>query len=221
MKRPKHLKQMSVCFHIPMAHVKEVFDNAIKSPAGLHKGFGFAVDERRWYVAECRPTGERMLRTMLQKAGYEAYVASRVEDRVYRSRNRRRVERILLPCRVFVRTEASRLPGLLSEYSSIYRFLLNRAVERNEFGRSPFAFVPEEQMRQLQYVLGQASNPVYFTADDLRLHQRVRVMRGLLSGVEGLFWQKGSSSYIVLRVEMGTSHYVYTEVNVEDVQPID
>lgn len=203
-----------------MARGNEKSENAIKSPTIVHKGSGFAVEKAKWYIAECKETRERILRTMLQKAGYEAYVASQVEIHTYKSRNRRKVEKILLPRRVFIRTEIDKLMVLMQGYPSLHRFLLNKAASHNEYGNHPFAFVPEDQMRQLQYVLGQAENPVYFTADDLRLNQKIRVMRGVLEGVEGWFWQKGSASYIVIKVEMGSSNYAYTEVPVEDVQPV-
>lgn len=204
-----------------MAQVENKSNEAIKSQCEVHKDSGLAVGEAKWYIAECKPTRERTLRTMLQKAGYEAYVASQMEMRVYKSRNRRKVEHVLIPGRVFVRTEEDKLIPLMQQFSCLYRFHLDRAGLSNKYGRSPFAFVPENQMQQLKYVLGQARNPVFFTADELFLDQKVRVMRGPLAGIDGWFYQKASSSYIVLKIEMGNmgnSNYVYTEIPIEDVQ---
>ena len=191
-----------------------------ESPTEVHKGSGVAVGKSKWFIAECKATRERTVRTMLQKAGYEAYIASQVETHVYKSRNRREVEKILLPGKVFVRTEQYSLMPILLSYSSVYRFMMDKAVRADAHGLHPFAFVPDDQMQQLQYVLGKASNPVAFTADDLTLNQKIRIMRGPLAGVEGWFYQKGPTSYIVIKVEMGFSHYAYTEIPVEDVQPI-
>ena len=190
------------------------------NPADVHKGSGLAVGNARWYIAECKPTRERTIRTMLQKAGYEVYVASQCETHVYKSRNCRRVEKVLLPGKVFVYTERKHLMEILLSYSSVHRFQLDRASVSDGHGNLPFAFVPEDEMHQLQYVLGQSSNPVLFTADDLILNQKVQIMRGPLAGVEGWFYQKGPTSYIVIKVEMGFSHYAYTEIPTEDVQPI-
>lgn len=203
-----------------MAHGTDVPDTAIQSPTDVHKDSGLAVGNTRWYIGECKATRERTLRTMLQNAGYEAYVASQSEIHTYKSRNRRKVEKLLLPCRVFVHTEIDKLMGILLEYSSLYRFQLNKAGTPDRYGRKPFAFVPEDQMRQLQYVLEQSSNPVFFTADDLHLNQKVRIVSGPLTGLEGWFHQKGSASYIFIKVEMGTTNYAYTEIPLEDVQPI-
>ena len=45
-------------------------------------------------------------------------------------------------------------------------------------------------------------------------------MRGALSGLEGWYYKEGHSSYVVIKVTMGTNHYVYTEVPLEDIQSL-
>jgi hypothetical protein len=45
-------------------------------------------------------------------------------------------------------------------------------------------------------------------------------MRGALSGLEGWFFKEGHTTNIVIKMEMGPSHYIYTEVPVEDIQPL-
>lgn len=187
------------------------------SLADTHKGSGFAVgnDTVKWYIAECKPTKEGTIRTMLTKAGYEVYVASRIEEVVYKSRNRRKKETIVIPGKVFVHTEVTKLMDIMLGYSSVYRFMIDRLSE----GRS-YATVPDEQMQQLQYMLGGASNPVLMTATDLKLNQKVKVMRGALAGLEGWYMKEGKTSYIVIKMEMGERQYIYTEIPLEDIQPV-
>lgn len=186
-------------------------------PADMHKGSGFAVksEQTRWYIAECKPTKEGTVRTMLTKANYEVYVASKVEEIVYKSRNRRKKETIVIPGKVFVRTEQNRLMDIMLGYSAVYRFMINRSSEARAY-----AYVPDEQMQQLQYMLGHAENPVLLTADHLRLDQRVKVMRGALAGLEGWFFKQGNTANIVIRMEMGSNHFIYTEVPIDEIQPI-
>lgn len=186
-------------------------------PADLHKDSGFAVNktQTRWYIAECKPTKEGTLRTMLTNAHYEVYVASRVVEVVYKSRNRRKKETVVIPGKVFVHTEESKLMEIMLGYSSVHRFMINRSSEARSF-----AFVPDDQMQQLQYVLGHAENPVHLTVDHLKLNQKVKVMRGALAGLEGWFYKEGPTANIVIKMEMGTRHYIYTEVPLEDIQPL-
>ena len=192
-----------------------VTHKAKMSPADMLKGSGFAVskDEPHWYIAECKPTKERTVRTMLEKANYQVFVASRIEDKIYANRTHQTKETILIPGKVFVYTEKSKLMDILHSYSSVWRFMINRTSEDKEF-----AFVPETEMQQMQYVLGKANNPVQITAASLKINQRIRVMRGPLAGLEGGFYKEGRTSYIVIKVTMGTTHHVFTEVPIEDIQ---
>ena len=73
-----------------------------------------------------------------------------------------------------------------------------------------FAFVSDDDMQNLQYMLGSAANPVLITADKLKVGQKVKVMRGALAGLEGWFYREAHTSFIVIKVTMGTNHYVYT-----------
>jgi transcription antitermination factor NusG len=200
-----------------MAKDVEATKNAAVSPAELHKGSGLAVDngKSRWYIAECKATKERTIRTMLTKADFEVFVASRIEEKVYKSRNRYQKETIVIPGKVFVHTEETELMRIMLGYPSVYRFMLNRTTKDRIY-----AYVPDHEMQQLQYILGNAENPVHITAASLKVDQPVRVMRGALAGVEGWYYKEGHTSYIVIRVTMGTNHFVYTEVALEDIQPL-
>ena len=187
------------------------------SPETLHKDSGFAVPSAntKWFIAECKPTKEGTIRTMLQNADYEVYVASRSEVKVYKSRNRRIKETVMIPGKIFVRTEESELMPIMLGYSSVWRFMIDRTSKDRKY-----AFVPEHEMQQLQYMLGNADNPVLITSDSLKVDQKVKVTRGALAGLEGWFYKEANTSYVVIKVTMGTNHYVYTEVPIEDITPL-
>ena len=200
-----------------MAEKEGIPADACMSPTTLHKDSGFAVSDAntRWFIAECKPTKEGTIRTMLQNADYEVYVASRNEMKVYKSRNRRIKETVMIPGKVFVRTEETKLMSIMLGYSSVWRFMIDRTAKDRRY-----AFVPEDEMQQLQYMLGKADNPVLITTDSLKVDQKVKVIRGALAGLEGWYYKEGHTSYIVIKVTMGTNHYVYTEVPLEDVMPL-
>ena len=183
----------------------------------MHKSSGIAVPsaKAKWFIAECKPTKEGTIRTMLQNADYEVYVASRSEVKVYKSRNRRIKETVVIPGKVFVRTEESKLMAIMLGYSSVWRFMIDRTTKDRKY-----AFVPELEMQQLQYMLGNADNPVLITSDSLKVDQKVKVTRGALAGLEGWFYKEANTSYVVIKVTMGTNHYVYTEVPITDITPL-
>ena len=192
-----------------------VFQDADLSPASMLTDSGLAVsnDKAKWYIAECKPTKEGVVRNLLQHEKYEVYVASRLEEKIYANRTRHTKERIIIPGKVFVRTEKENLMKIMLSHSSVWRFMINRtSAERS------YAFVPDHEMQQLQYVLGHAENPIHLTVESLKVNQKVKVMRGALAGLEGWYHQEGHSSYVVIKVTMGTNHYVYSEVLLEDIQ---
>lgn len=192
-------------------------ENAGISPNDLHKGSGFAVSDTnaKWFIAECKPTKEGSVRNMLQNAGYEAYLASTTETKVYKSRNRRIKETVMIPGKVFVRTEEKELMNIMLAYASVWRFMIDRTSQTKRY-----AFVPDNEMQELQYILGNADKPVLITADDLKVNQKVKVMRGALAGLEGWFYKEGHTSFVVIKVTMGTNHFVFTEVPIEDITPL-
>ena len=112
-------------------------------------------------------------------------------------------------------TEEPKLMEIMLAFSSVWRFMLDRTAKDRRF-----AFVSEDDMQNLQYMLGRASNPVLITADSLKVGQKVRVVRGALASLEGWYYKEGHASFIVIKVTMGTSHYVYTEVPIEDIKPL-
>ena len=191
------------------------FQDTPQRPGDMLTASGFAVGngEVRWYIAECKPTKEKLVRTMLQKANYEVYVASRVEEKVYANRTRHTKEAVLISGKVFVRTTEDQLMPIMLGYSSVWRFMMNRAAQ----GRS-YAFVSDQEMQQLQYILDKATNPVHITADSLKVNQRIKVMRGALAGLEGWYYKEGHASYVVIKFSMGISHYVFTEIPIDDIQ---
>ena len=191
------------------------FQDTPQRPGDMLTASGFAVGngEVRWYIAECKPTKEKLVRTMLQKANYEVYVASRVEERIYANRTRHTKEAVFISGKVFVRTTEDQLMPIMLGYSSVWRFMMNRVAQ----GRS-YAFVSDQEMQQLQYILGKATNPVHITVDSLQVNQRIKVMRGVLAGLEGWYYKEGHASYVVIKFSMGISHYVFTEIPIEDIQ---
>ena len=197
-----------------MSEIQNLQDTP-QRPGDMLTASGFAVGngDLRWYIAECKPTKEKLVRTMLQKANYEVYVASRMVERIYANRTRHTKEAVLISGKVFVRTTEDQLMPIMLGYSSVWRFMMNRSAQ----GRS-YAFVSDQEMQQLQYILGKATNPVHITADSLKVNQRIKVMRGALAGLEGWYYKEGHASYIVIKFSMGISHYVFTEIPIEDIQ---
>ena len=79
---------------------------------------------------------------------------------------------------------------------------------------------PDDQMQQLQYVLNNAEKPVMTTTRTLSLGQQVEVTRGPLIGLKGELATIENATYVVLKMEMGERHYIFTEISITDIRPL-
>ena len=126
----------------------------------------------------------------------------------------------MIPGKIFIRTTEAHLWDILLEYPSIYRFMINKAASDKEKGKRIFAYVRDEEMQQLRYVLDNAPNPVMITTQKLSLGQKIEITRGPLIGLQGELAKIENTSYIVLKMEMGERNYVLTEISVQDIRPV-
>ncbi len=161
-----------------------------------------------WYVAIVNHNAERTVATRVEALGYDTYVAMQPELRVRAGGRRVRVERIVIPCIVFVRcTEAQR--RAVVKIPGVNRFMTDRAAGA---ARRP-ATVPPAQMAILRFMLGQSNIPVDFVPSYSR-GDRVRVARGPLRGLTGEVATARPAT-------TGTTHSPAISRNVATPQPSD
>lgn len=203
-----------------MAREAIATENAVQRSVDTHKTSAFGVSERQWLVAEVKPTQERSVRDLLLKLGYEAYVPSQERVAVYKNYTRHKSEHPIIPGVVFVRLHEDDVRRAAASSQHIYRFMPNRARQRDEHGGLHYAVVTSTEMQQLDYICRKAENPVVFADEPLKVGQKVRIMRGPLAGVEGFFLEQGNSTFVVVKVSIGRNSHVKTEVQKDDVQPI-
>lgn len=192
------------------------------SPTEMQKGTGAAVGSgprRHWYIAECKPTRERTVRTILSK-DYPVYLACRVEEKRYKSRNRYKKETPVMPGKLFVYTEEKNLMHIMLEQPSVHRFMVNRLASDKENCKRVYAYITDEEQQRLEAVLTNAPRPVTITTDKLELGQEIVITCGPMAGVKGYLAKINNASCLVLKMEMGTTHYIYTEISIQDIQPL-
>lgn len=176
------------------------------------------VPERQWYIATVKRYTEEHCCKRVKELGYEAYVASQEETRVYANRHRRTITRVIIPSIVFIRATEEERIRILKTCPFIPAFLTNKASKPNEFGRHPMAVIPDSQMATLQFMLHHADTPVSFTDTPLSKGDRIRVIRGPLAGFEGFVTQNDKKAELVINIDfLGTAK---TSISVEDIEKI-
>lgn len=155
-----------------------------EEPVPQGNGCAGGVPDRQWFVAIMRKHNtEKAAAQRLTDAGFESYVATQKELKIYPSGKRARIDRVVIPSMVFIHcTEDERLQAVKMPFVS--HFLTDKAGTAGPFGRKPLATVPDIQMERLRFMLGNSDTPVTFTPTFVP-GQRVRVVRGRLRGLEG------------------------------------
>lgn len=151
---------------------------------------------------------------------FETYVPVQKEMREWRNGKRKIVDRVLCSCYVFVRCTEPVRKRIKERANFIHCFLKNRAMDKNEYGLSPFASIPDSQMRQLQQMVGDAETPVTIDTSRLRLGSKVRVKSGRLMGLEGfLHCEPGHKSCLAIRINI--LGYAKVEVPLELLELVE
>lgn len=141
------------------------------------------ASKARWFVAIVNSRHEKKVAEQLKALGIECYVAVQREMRVWKNGRRKMVDRVVIPSVVFVRCVEKQRREIVA-FSFILRFMVNRSVASGGL-HNPVAVIADEQIRKLQFMLGQSDIPVNFVSARYRVHDNVRVIRGQLAGLEG------------------------------------
>ena len=170
---------------------------------GVDDAVGVSDDSEElfWYVAVVNRNSEKLIREKLLQKGYEAYVASQMEDHVWANGRKKKVEHVLISARIFIRlTEEERREVVHLPYISY--FLTDKARSTNEFGVHPLAVIPDREMQMLRFMLCNADSPVDFVSTQFRAGDRIRIVRGALKGFEGEVTRISGETYVFVRLSV-------------------
>lgn len=160
--------------------------------------------EKRWLAAYVKMHHEKKVRDRLTAMGIENFLPVQEEVRQWSDR-KKKVERVLIPMMIFVRV-SSEEQRIVITHPSILHYLTLR-------GEHTPTEIPAEQMERFRFMLDHSDNAVNFSIDDLQPGEKVRVIKGSLTGLEGELVTVEGKSRIAIRihqlgcaiVEMGVS----------------
>lgn len=176
-------------------------------------------DEKHWYIAIVPVRHERRIDDVLKSMGYESYVASQMETKVLANKKKKRVERIVISARIFIRvSEAERLEILKTNV--VKHFLTDRACAPNSFGRYPVAIVPDKQMEMLQFMLFKADSTVTFSDMPVRKGSLVKIVRGCMKGLEGIAVED-SDGRTRIHIQLDILSSASVVIDTDSIEPIN
>lgn len=182
-------------------------------------------DEKRWFVSLVMHNTEKSCRRRLLSdfvdspfaSDFEPYVASQRELHVWRNGRRKMVDRILFPSYLFIHCTENVRKIIKENAPYIRGFMKDPSRERNIFGASPFAFIPDRQMDSLRRMVDDAESPVIIDPMQFRAGRRVLVRGGKLNGLEGyVLREPGGKTFVT--ISLNFLGYAKTEVSLDQLE---
>ena len=147
----------------------------------------------RWVAALVQMCTEKKVGDRLTKLGIENYVPTQTEIHQWSDR-KKKIERVVIPMVVFVRADEA-TERILCMQSFIRKILTYP-------GQTAAAVIPDDQIERLKFMLKQSDSPVELMPENLRVGDRVRIVRGALQGLEGeLCKSVPEKSMVAIRID--------------------
>ncbi len=163
----------------------------------------------RWFAARTRCGAELSVAGRLEKLGVESYVPSELRRH---TRGGGSYERALIPALVFLRTTRQHAFALANEEGVPVRYLIDPTTRS-------LLVVPDKQMDDFKRVLDVSVTTEGPFSSPLALGERVRVVKGVLAGVEGRVLELRGRTYVV--VQLLDSWFAKASVPRAWLEPID
>lgn len=134
---------------------------------------------------------EKKVRDRLARMGIEHFLPVQEEVRQWSDR-RKKVERVLIPMMIFVHVNPAEQREVI-QLPSVSRYLVLR-------GEHAPTEIPGDQMQRFRFMVDYSDSPVQFDLHDLQPGEKVRVIKGSLTGLEGELVTVDGKSNIAIRI---------------------
>lgn len=165
-----------------------------------------ALGLRHWYAVYTYPQHEKSCATQLIQRGVDAFLPTYERERLWKNRQRVKVQLPLFPSYLFVRIDNRERARVLGA-PGVLRVLGNAR------GPEP---IPEATIDLLRSDLFRGKAEPH---PDLAVGQRVRIQRGAMQGVEGMLTRKRNSLWFILSIEL-INQRAMVEVRAQDIEPV-
>jgi transcription antitermination factor NusG len=150
-------------------------------------------DITHWYAGKVKYRTESKIKTFLETRGIEHYIPFHTVM-VERRGKKKREKKPVLPSFIFIRTIRQTLLSVPVE--SGYGVSYIRNLETKEIQT-----IPDKQMQDFMFLLDFSEDTLRITNTNLKRGDRVRVIKGPFSGIEGELIRIKGHKRVVVRLE--------------------
>ena len=149
-------------------------------------------EKRFWLVANVRLFHERKCAQRLEQMNIKTYLPIISELHYWKDR-KKKIDRVLTPQMLFVYVNEDERRVVLEDRAvcKFYSFP----------GSKMATIIPDTQMKKFMFFVGGAGDDIEFVNDVLIEGDRVRVLRGPLSGLEGEYIRVGVQTKVAVRLK--------------------
>lgn len=164
---------------------------------------------KRWLVAQVHICHEKKTSERLTKMGIENFLP--VQQKIHQWSDRRKViNHVLLPMMLFVHVDPEEQKEALN-LSAISRYMVLR-------GESIPAAIPDDQMNKFKFMLDYSDEAISMSPVPLSPGEKIRVIKGPLTGLEGELVTVNGKSKVAVRLTMLGCAYVDIPVGCIELQ---
>ena len=163
---------------------------------------------KRWVAALVQMNCEKKVATKLDKLGIENYVAIQTEEHQWSDR-KKKINRVVIPMVVFIRLVKDE-EDKFRRLSFIIKFITYPGSKELA---TP---IPDEQIDKLKFLLHNADAKVSIV-ENLKVGDRVRLVRGPMKGLEGeLSYIEENKPIVAIRIDgLGYACVSVEKINLE------
>lgn len=146
-------------------------------------------DNSKWYVFYVRSRAEKIAVSLLQEAGFEAYLPLMSVKRIWSDR----IKTVIVPMftgYVFVHCGLSEIDNVLD---------CQHLVAALKIG-SEFSFVRQKEIDMLK-TIEESNYSIFIESSILNRGDTVEIIYGVLKGYSGSYIEESGSNYVVLSIE--------------------
>lgn len=145
---------------------------------------------KHWIAMYTKPRREKKTAQDFIKKGIEVYIPLQVQIRQWSDR-KKKVEVPVISMLVFAKVDDLQI-STISQNTHVIR-IISRSGEKQP------AYIPENQIDRLKFVLGQSDVPVIFDSHPFQIDDSVEIIRGYFKGLRGEIHEcpDGSTEFIV------------------------
>ena len=146
-----------------------------------------------WYAGRVKYQTEKKIKTWLEEMKIEHFIPFKTVIVEYKGRKRKK-EKPIIPCIIFVRTTHSTAISLPAESGYSINYIRNIDTKKMQI-------IPDKQMADCMFIFNLSDKTYKLGNANLRRGDRVRVIQGPFTGIEGELVRIKGHKRVVVRLE--------------------